>query len=43
MGMAWWWTGCLGGWPFSAAWLSAAFGANVAPSYEGFIEVGLER
>lgn len=36
---AWWWTKRLGGWPFSAEWLSAAFDANVAPFYQSFIEV----
>jgi hypothetical protein len=39
---AWWWTKTLGGWPFSAEWLSAAFDANVAPFYQSFIEVRVE-
>ncbi len=39
---AWWWTKRLGGWPFSAEWLSAAFDANVAPFYQSFIEVQVE-
>ncbi len=39
---AWWWTKRLGGWPFSAEWLSAAFDANVAPFYQSFIEVCVE-
>ena len=39
---AWWWTKRLGGWPFSAEWLSAAFDANVAPFYQSFIEVRVE-
>ena len=39
---AWWWTKRLGGWPFSAEWLSAAFDANVAPFYQSFVEVRVE-
>jgi hypothetical protein len=39
---AWWWTKRLGGWPFSAEWLSAAFDTNVAPYYQSFIEVRVE-
>jgi hypothetical protein len=39
---AWWWTRRLGGWPFSAEWLSAAFDYNVAPFYQSFIEVKVE-
>jgi len=40
---AWWWTTSLGGWPFSAEWMSAAFDYNVAPFFQSFIEVRVER
>jgi hypothetical protein len=40
---AWWWTKRFGGWPFSAEWLSAAFDTNVAPFYQSFVEVRVER
>jgi 3',5'-cyclic AMP phosphodiesterase CpdA len=38
----WWWTRHLGGWPFSAEWLSAAFDYNTAPFFQSFIEVRVE-
>ncbi len=40
---AWWWTRQLGAWPFSAEWLSAVFDYNVAPFFQSFIEVRVER
>ncbi|HEX2452861.1 MAG TPA: metallophosphoesterase [Vicinamibacterales bacterium] len=40
---AWWWTDRFGAWPFSAEWLSAAFDYNVAPFYQSFVEVRVER
>jgi uncharacterized membrane protein HdeD (DUF308 family) len=39
---AWWWTKHMGGWPFSAEFLSAAFDVNVAPYYQSFMEVRVE-
>lgn len=39
---AWWCTKNMGGWPFSAEFLSAAFDANVAPYYQSFMEVRVE-
>lgn len=39
---AWWWTKHMGGWPFSAEFLSAAFDANVAPYYQSFMVVRVE-
>lgn len=39
---AWWWTKRMGGWPFSAEFLSAAFDANVAPFYQSFMVVHVE-
>jgi hypothetical protein len=39
---AWIWTRRLGGWPFSAEWLSAAFDSNQAPFYQSFVEVRVE-
>ncbi|MFT3882810.1 MAG: hypothetical protein QM703_24545 [Gemmatales bacterium] len=39
---AWWWTKNMGGWPFSAEFLSAAFDANVAPYYQSYMEVRVE-
>ncbi len=38
----WFWTRRLGGWPWSAEWLSAAFDYNVAPFFQSFIEVRVE-
>jgi hypothetical protein len=40
---AWWWTRSYGAWPFSPEWLSAAFDYNVAPFFQSFIEVRIER
>ncbi len=40
---AWWWTQGVGAWPFSAEWLSAAFDYNVAPFFQSFVEVRVER
>ena len=40
---AWWWTRQHGGWPFSAEWLSAAFDYNVAPFFQSFMEVRVDR
>lgn len=40
---AWWWTDRVGAWPFSAEWMSAAFDYNVAPFFQSFIEVRVER
>jgi len=40
---AWWWTRQKGGWPFSAEWLSAAFDYNVAPFFQSFMEVKVDR
>jgi 3',5'-cyclic AMP phosphodiesterase CpdA len=40
---AWWWTRQLGAWPFSAEWLSAVFDYNVAPFFQSFVEVRVER
>jgi hypothetical protein len=40
---AWWWTRRFGAWPFTAEWLSAAFDYNVAPFFQSFIEVRVER
>jgi uncharacterized membrane protein HdeD (DUF308 family) len=39
---AWWWTKNMGGWPFSAEFLSAAFDSNVAPYYQSFMEIRVE-
>ena len=39
---AWLWTRYLGGWPFSAEFLSAAFDSNTAPFYQSFVEVRVE-
>jgi len=39
---AWIWTKRLGGWPFSAEFLSAAFDSNQAPFYQSFMEVCVE-
>ena len=40
---AWWWTSATGAWPFSPEWLSAAFDYNVAPFFQSFAEVRVER
>jgi len=40
---AWWWTKQHNGWPFSAEWLSAAFDYNVAPFFQSFMEVRVDR
>src|SRR5262249_21655971 len=40
---AWWWTAEVGAWPFSAEWMSAAFDYNVAPFFQSFVEVRVER
>ena len=40
---AWWWTRQLGAWPFSAEWLSAVFDYNVAPFFQSFVKVRVER
>lgn len=40
---AWWWTTEFNAWPFSAEWLSAAFDYNVAPFFQSFVEVRVER
>jgi hypothetical protein len=40
---AWWWTKSLNGWPFSAEWLSAMFDYNVAPFFQSFLEIKIER
>ncbi len=40
---AWWWTTHFAAWPFSAEWLSAAFDYNVAPFFQSFVEVRVER
>lgn len=40
---AWWWTKHMGGWPFSAEFLSAAFDANAAPYYQSFMEIRVEN
>jgi hypothetical protein len=40
---AWWWTKQLNGWPFSAEWLSAMFDYNVAPYFQSFLEIKVER
>ncbi|HEY5970269.1 MAG TPA: metallophosphoesterase [Chitinophagaceae bacterium] len=40
---AWLWTDRLGGWPFSAEWLSAMFDYNVAPYFQSFMEIKVEQ
>lgn len=40
---AWWWTDKAGAWPFSAEWMSAAFDYNVAPFFQSFFEIRVER
>ncbi|HLO79698.1 MAG TPA: metallophosphoesterase [Chitinophagaceae bacterium] len=39
----WWYTRQFDGWPFSAEWLSAAFDYNVAPFFQSFMEIRVER
>jgi hypothetical protein len=39
----WWYTRQFNGWPFSAEWLSAAFDYNVAPFFQSFMEIRVER
>ncbi len=39
---AWWWIRALGGWPFTAEWLSALFDSNEAPFFQSFVEVRVE-
>jgi 3',5'-cyclic AMP phosphodiesterase CpdA len=39
----WVWTRRFGAWPFSAEGLSAAFDYNVAPFFQSFVEVRVER
>jgi hypothetical protein len=38
----WVWTNKLGGWPFSAEWLSAMFDYNVSPFFQSFMEIKVE-
>ncbi|HEX5667971.1 MAG TPA: metallophosphoesterase [Chitinophagaceae bacterium] len=40
---AWWYTRKFDGWPFSAEWLSAAFDYNVAPFFQSFMEIRVEK
>ncbi len=40
---AWWWTRQLGAWPFTAEWLSAVFDYNVAPFFQSFMKITVER
>ena len=40
---AWWWTTQLHAWPFSSEYLSALFDYNVAPFFQSFVEVRVER
>jgi uncharacterized membrane protein HdeD (DUF308 family) len=40
---AWWWTTRFNAWPFSAEWLSGIFDYNVAPFFQSFFEVRVER
>lgn len=40
---AWWYTKKFDGWPFSAEWLSAAFDYNVAPFFQSFMEIKVEK
>jgi uncharacterized membrane protein HdeD (DUF308 family) len=40
---AWWWTRAFNAWPFTAEWLSAVFDYNVAPFFQSFVEVRVER
>jgi uncharacterized membrane protein HdeD (DUF308 family) len=40
---AWWWTKHYHAWPFSTEYLSALFDYNVAPFFQSFVEVRVER
>jgi uncharacterized membrane protein HdeD (DUF308 family) len=40
---AWWWTKTYHAWPFSSEYLSALFDYNVAPFFQSFVEVRVER
>ena len=40
---AWWWTRQFGAWPVTAEWLSAMFDYNVAPFFQSFVKVRVER
>jgi uncharacterized membrane protein HdeD (DUF308 family) len=40
---AWWWATQLNGWPFSSEWLSAMFDYNVAPYFQSFLEIKVQR
>jgi hypothetical protein len=40
---AWWWTSRYHAWPFSSEYLSALFDYNVAPFFQSFVEVRVER
>jgi uncharacterized membrane protein HdeD (DUF308 family) len=40
---AWWWTKRFHAWPFSSEYLSALFDYNVAPFFQSFVEVRVER
>ena len=40
---AWWWTKNYHAWPFSSEYLSALFDYNVAPFFQSFVEVKVER
>ena len=40
---AWWWASRYHAWPFSTEYLSALFDYNVAPFFQSFVEVRVER
>ena len=40
---AWWWTKNFHAWPFSTEYMSALFDYNVAPFFQSFMEVRVER
>jgi hypothetical protein len=40
---AWWWTKRFHAWPFSSEYLSALFDYNVAPFFQSFVEIRVER
>jgi uncharacterized membrane protein HdeD (DUF308 family)/3',5'-cyclic AMP phosphodiesterase CpdA len=40
---AWWWTTRYHAWPFSSEYLSALFDYNVAPFFQSFFEIRVER
>ena len=40
---AWWWTKKYHAWPFSTEYMSALFDYNVAPFFQSFVEVRVER